>query len=120
MTFFDLGFARPFVETSCAIVEKLWINFVSIRSLHRKSSAKLLNLCGLRGREKRRRRVPCDAEQRQARNNNCSKFTALSVAAQRSGKNTDDEWASKTERYSVYVPSAVGVWAQKHEGRVAN
>ena len=38
--------------------------------------------------------VGADPEQRQARNNNGSKFTVLSVATQRSWKNTDDEWAS--------------------------
>jgi hypothetical protein len=42
--------------------------------------------------------VGADPEQRQARNNNGSKFTVLSVATQRSWKNTDDEWASKTLR----------------------
>jgi hypothetical protein len=41
--------------------------------------------------------VGADPEQRQARNNNGSKFTVLSVATQRSWKNTDDGWASKTE-----------------------
>jgi len=41
--------------------------------------------------------VGADPEQRQTRNNNGSKFTVLSVATQRSWKNTDDEWASKTE-----------------------
>jgi signal transduction histidine kinase len=41
--------------------------------------------------------VRADPEQRQARNNNGSKFTVLSVATQRSWKNTDAEWASKTE-----------------------
>ena len=45
-----------------------------------------------------------DPEQRQARNNNGSKFTVLSVATQRSWKNTDDEWASKTEWHRVCVP----------------
>ena len=35
--------------------------------------------------------VGADAEQRQARNNNGSKFTVLCVTAQRSWKNTDDE-----------------------------
>jgi len=39
----------------------------------------------------------------QARNNNGSKFTVLSVATQRSWKNTDDEWASKTEWHRVCV-----------------
>jgi hypothetical protein len=32
-----------------------------------------------------------------------SKFTVLSVATQRSWKNTDDEWASKTEWHRVCV-----------------
>ena len=36
--------------------------------------------------------VGADPEQRQARNNNGSKFTVLSVATERSWKNTDDEW----------------------------
>ena len=47
--------------------------------------------------------VGADPEQRQARNNNGSKFTVLSVATQRSWKNTDDEWASKTEWHRVCV-----------------
>ena len=47
--------------------------------------------------------VGADPERRQARNNNGSKFTVLSVATQRSWKNTDDEWASKTERHRVCV-----------------
>src|SRR2546427_10535085 len=47
--------------------------------------------------------VGADPEQRQARNNNGSKFTVLSVAAQRPWKNTDDEWASKTEWHRVCV-----------------
>jgi single-strand DNA-binding protein len=47
--------------------------------------------------------VGADPEQRQARNNNGSKFTVLSVAKQRSWKNTDDEWASKTEWHCVCV-----------------
>jgi single-strand DNA-binding protein len=37
------------------------------------------------------------------RNNNGSKFTVHSVATQRSWKNTDDEWASKTEWHRVCV-----------------
>ena len=41
--------------------------------------------------------------QRQARNNNGSKFTVFSVATQLSWKNTDDEWASKTEWHRVCV-----------------
>src|SRR5260370_41076310 len=44
-----------------------------------------------------------DPEQRQARSNNGSKFTVLSVATQRSWKNTDEEWASKTEWHRVCV-----------------
>jgi hypothetical protein len=47
--------------------------------------------------------VGADPEQRQTRNNNGSKFTVLSVATQRSWKNTDDEWASKTEWHRVCV-----------------
>src|SRR5437667_12130680 len=48
--------------------------------------------------------VGADPEQRQARNDNGSKFAVLSVATQRSWKNTDDEWASKTEWHRVCVP----------------
>ena len=55
-----------------------------------------------RGRYLHLRSCP-DPEQRQARNNNGSKFTVLSVATQRSWKNTDDEWTSKTERHRVCV-----------------
>jgi len=47
--------------------------------------------------------VGADPEQRQARNHNGSKFTVLSVATRRSWKNTDDEWASKTEWRRVCV-----------------
>ena len=49
--------------------------------------------------------VGADPEQRQARNNG-TKFTVLSVATQRSWKNTDDEWVSKTEwhRVSIFRP----------------
>jgi len=46
--------------------------------------------------------VGSDPEQRQAKGNG-SKFTVLSVATQRSWKNTDDEWASKTEWHRVCV-----------------
>ena len=46
--------------------------------------------------------VGADPEQRQARNNG-SKFTVLSVATQRSWKNAEDEWASKTEWHRVCV-----------------
>jgi len=44
-----------------------------------------------------------DPEQRQARNNNGSKFTVLSVATRWLWKNTDDEWASKTAWHRVCV-----------------
>jgi single-strand DNA-binding protein len=47
--------------------------------------------------------VGADPEQRQARNNNGSKFTILSVATQRSWKNTDDEWVSKVEWHRVAI-----------------
>src|SRR5882757_10785082 len=47
--------------------------------------------------------VGADPEQRQARNNNGSKFTVLSVATQRSWKNAQDEWTSKTEWHRVCV-----------------
>ncbi len=47
--------------------------------------------------------VGADPEQRQARNSNGSKFTVLSVATQRSWKNTADEWVSKTEWHRVCV-----------------
>src|SRR4030088_2507078 len=40
--------------------------------------------------------VGADPEQRQAKGNG-SKFTVLSVATQRSWKNADDEWNSKTD-----------------------
>ena len=46
--------------------------------------------------------VGADAEQRQARNNG-AKFTVLSVATQRSWKNADDEWSSKTEWHRVCI-----------------
>jgi PadR family transcriptional regulator PadR len=41
-------------------------------------------------------------EQRQSRNNG-PKFIVLSVATQRSWKNADDEWSSKTEWHRVVV-----------------
>ena len=44
--------------------------------------------------------VGADPEQRQARNNG-SKFTVLSVATQRSWKNSEDEWVSKVEWHRV-------------------
>jgi single-strand DNA-binding protein len=46
--------------------------------------------------------VGADPEQRQARNNG-AKFTVLSVATQRSWKNAQDEWSSKTEWHRVCV-----------------
>ena len=46
--------------------------------------------------------VGADPEQRQARNNG-SKFTVLSVATQRSWKNAQDEWSSKTEWHRVCI-----------------
>ena len=46
--------------------------------------------------------VGADPEQRQARNNG-SKFTVLSVATQRSWKNAQDEWSSKTEWHRICV-----------------
>src|SRR3984957_139475 len=46
--------------------------------------------------------VGADPEQRQVRNNG-SKFTVLSVATQRSWKNAEDEWVSKTEWHRVCV-----------------
>ena len=46
--------------------------------------------------------VGADPEQRQARNND-AKFTVLSVATQRSWKNAQDEWSSKTEWHRVCI-----------------
>jgi single stranded DNA-binding protein len=46
--------------------------------------------------------VGADPEQRQVRNNG-SKFTVLSVATQRSWKNAQDEWSSKTEWHRICV-----------------
>jgi single-strand DNA-binding protein len=49
--------------------------------------------------------VGSDPELRQSRSNG-SKFTVLSVATQRSWKNAQDEWVSKTEwhRVSIFRP----------------
>jgi single-strand DNA-binding protein len=49
--------------------------------------------------------VGADPEQRQAKSNG-TKFTVLSVATQRSWKNAEDEWSSKTEwhRISIFRP----------------
>jgi single-strand DNA-binding protein len=46
--------------------------------------------------------VGADPEQRKARNNG-SKFTVLSVATQRSWKNAQDEWSSKTEWHRIAI-----------------
>ena len=46
--------------------------------------------------------IGADPEQRQAKGNG-SKFTVLSVATQRSWKNADDEWSSKTEWHRIVV-----------------
>src|SRR3984957_13708430 len=46
--------------------------------------------------------VGADPEQRQARNNG-SRFTVLSIATQRSWKNAQDEWTSKTEWHRICV-----------------
>jgi single-strand DNA-binding protein len=46
--------------------------------------------------------VGSDPEQRQARNNG-AKFTVFSLATQRSWKNAEDEWVSKTEWHRIAV-----------------
>ena len=46
--------------------------------------------------------VGADPEQRQSRNNGAN-FTILSVATQRSWKNAQDEWSSKTEWHRVCI-----------------
>jgi single-strand DNA-binding protein len=46
--------------------------------------------------------VGADPEQRQAKGKG-SKFTVLSVATQRSWKNADDEWSSKTEWHRIVL-----------------
>lgn len=46
--------------------------------------------------------VGADPEQREARSNG-SKFTILSVATQRSWKNAQDEWSSKTEWHRICI-----------------
>lgn len=58
-----------------------------------------------------------DPERRQARANDAS-FTVLSVATQRSWKNADDEWASKTEWHRVVAWNSLGerVAASLHQG----
>ena len=49
--------------------------------------------------------VGADPEQRTARSNG-SKFTVLSVATQRSWKNAEDEWVSKTDPDVIFVVAA--------------
>lgn len=58
-----------------------------------------------------------DPERRQARSNGAA-FTVLSVATQRSWKNADDEWASKTEWHRVIAWNSLGdrVAASLHQG----
>ena len=46
--------------------------------------------------------VGSDPEQRQAKGNG-SKFTVLSVATQRSWRNADDEWSSKTDWHRIVL-----------------
>lgn len=46
--------------------------------------------------------VGSDPEQHQAKGNG-SKFTVLSVATQRSWKNADDEWSSRTDWHRIVV-----------------
>ena len=46
--------------------------------------------------------VGADPEQRQARKND-AKFTVFSLATQRSWKNAEDEWVSKTEWHRIAV-----------------
>jgi single-strand DNA-binding protein len=48
-----------------------------------------------------------DPERRQARGNGAA-FTVFSVATQRSWKNADDEWASKTEWHRVVAWNSLG------------
>jgi len=48
-----------------------------------------------------------DPERRQAWSNGAA-FTVLSVATQRSWKNADDEWASKTEWHRVVAWNSLG------------
>ena len=46
--------------------------------------------------------VGSDPEQRQAKGNG-SPFTVLSLATQRSWKNAEDEWVSKTEWHRISI-----------------
>ena len=48
-----------------------------------------------------------DPERRQARGNGAA-FTVFSAATQRSWKNADDEWASKTEWHGVVAWNSLG------------
>jgi single stranded DNA-binding protein len=66
--------------------------------------------------------VGSDPEQRQAKGNG-SKFAVLSVATQRSWKNADDEWSSKTDwhRVVVFRPRLADVFGEpraEHEDAV--
>ena len=58
-----------------------------------------------------------DPERRQARANDAA-FTVLSIATQRSWKNAEDEWASKTEWHRVVAWNGLGerVAASLHQG----
>ncbi|HEV2290135.1 MAG TPA: single-stranded DNA-binding protein [Candidatus Acidoferrales bacterium] len=58
-----------------------------------------------------------DPERRQARANDAA-FTVVSVATQRSWKNADDEWASRTEWHRVVAWNSLGerVAASLHQG----
>jgi len=58
-----------------------------------------------------------DPERRQVRGNGAA-FTVLSVAAQRSWKNADDEWNSKTEWHRVVAWNRLGerVATSLHKG----
>jgi single-strand DNA-binding protein len=58
-----------------------------------------------------------DPERRHARSNGAA-FTVLSVATQRSWRNADDEWASKTEWHRVVAWNSLGerVAASLHQG----
>jgi len=56
-------------------------------------------------------------ERRQARANDAA-FTVFSVATQRSWKNADDEWSSKTEWHRIVAWNSLGerVAASLHQG----
>jgi len=59
--------------------------------------------------------VGADPEQRQAKGNG-SKFTVLSVATQRSWKNADDEWSSKSESHRICVSGQTAAKGPKGSG----